>query len=709
MTGQTPRLWLCDLTYTQQTIASDVMPLAIGCIASYAAEHLSSEPEIRIFKYPEKLAEALSESPPPDLIGFSNYVWNHDLSSKFAAMVKKHFPQVVTVFGGPNYPTDAGEQEAFLRDVPMFDFYIIKEAERAFTLLVEALIDTGFDPSKISADLPSLHRIDENGIFRASNSVDRIMDLADIPSPYLTHRLDEFFDGRLLPLIQTNRGCPFQCTFCVEGVNYYSRVAKTRKSEKVRAELDYVGTRMARLRESHGGRGDMFIADSNFGMYKEDLETCRAIAASQEKHGFPEYINVATGKNQKHRILEAAKILNGALRLSGSVQSLDAEVLDNIERKNINPDELMELALNASDIGANSYSEIILGLPGDTKEKHFKTIHTIVESDFNNVYLFQLMLLPGTDLASAKSVEKWDMKTAYRALPRCYGYFECLGEEIVAAEIEQICIGNSSLPFSDYLECRRLHLIVNVFYNDAVFKEVLRLIELLGLSKYEWLTRILDEGSSERFTKLVDAFLGETKEELWHSRGELRAFCDQRDTAERFIAGDLGANLIFKYKTLALTQYSQELREIAERTITAMFVEHGVSDDAQRLASELIRFAHNRMTNILQDLDKTVVDVFTFDVTRFSAPGPLDAVETYALEAPQQFDFVLSAEQIKRVQDYMVIYGESLTGLSRLLSKVYVRKLFRTPQSGGPDASADANRDLSAGQGALTGLTEFLG
>ena len=66
-------------------------------------------------------------------------------------------------------------------------------------------------------------------------------------------------------------------------------------------------------------------------MYKQDLDTCRTLSLTQERYGWPEYINVATGKNKKERVLEASTILGGALRLSGSVQSLDKEVLGNIK------------------------------------------------------------------------------------------------------------------------------------------------------------------------------------------------------------------------------------------------------------------------------------------------------------------------------------------------------------------------------------------
>ena len=52
---------------------------------------------------------------------------------------------------------------------------------------------------------------------------ERTPDVDQIPSPWLTGILDEFFDGRLAPLLETNRGCPFTCTFCAHGTNWCTR------------------------------------------------------------------------------------------------------------------------------------------------------------------------------------------------------------------------------------------------------------------------------------------------------------------------------------------------------------------------------------------------------------------------------------------------------------------------------------------------------
>ncbi len=343
-TSDPPRIWFCDLTYTQQTIASDIMPVGVGGIAAYAESQLTQKIETRIFKHPEKLTQALEEDPPPHIIAFANYIWNRRLSAKFAGVIKDRLPGVVTIFGGPNYPRAPVEQEEFLRAHPMIDFYVQWEGEAAFAAIAGMLIEKNFDPALVPAYLPSIHRITPDGGFLAAPLGGRLRDLTEIPSPYLAGKMDEFFDGILLPIIQTKRGCPFTCTFCVEGGKYYSKVAKS-VFEKTDADIRYIAEKMSAANRDGKGRMDMHISDSNFGMFQDDLDVCRTISETREQYGFPVYINVATGKNHKERVLEAARILKGALRLAGSVQSLDEQVLANIKRKNIDEKGLMALAL----------------------------------------------------------------------------------------------------------------------------------------------------------------------------------------------------------------------------------------------------------------------------------------------------------------------------------------------------------------------------
>ena len=109
------KVWLIDPTYTQQQQSSYAMPSAIGGIATFTDKYVKNlKKPVRIFKYPETLADALRKEGPPDIIGFSNYVWNHELSRALAARIKAQSPKTITVIGGPNYPVETSEQESYL-------------------------------------------------------------------------------------------------------------------------------------------------------------------------------------------------------------------------------------------------------------------------------------------------------------------------------------------------------------------------------------------------------------------------------------------------------------------------------------------------------------------------------------------------------------------------------------------------------------------
>ena len=136
------KIWLADLTHTNEKIISDNIPYGIGCVASFAEKILEFKNPIKLFKYPSTLNEALKNDDVPNIIGFSNYVWNCELSLVFAKKIKEQYPEIIIVFGGPNYPLTKSEQKQFLINNPQIDFYIPKEGELAFTNLITFLINS---------------------------------------------------------------------------------------------------------------------------------------------------------------------------------------------------------------------------------------------------------------------------------------------------------------------------------------------------------------------------------------------------------------------------------------------------------------------------------------------------------------------------------------------------------------------------------------
>jgi hypothetical protein len=677
MVVQVPlRVWLADLTYTQQSVAAEIMPQAIGGIAAYAASQLDLRYPIRLFKYPEALAAALESEPLPDVLGFSHYIWNARLSLAFARRVKECHPGVVTVFGGPHYPVRPEEQARFLRDLgPAVTFYVDREGERPFTDLLAALAEGGGSPDPVHGTVAGVHSIAPDGTAHMPPPGPRLASLAEVPSPYVTGLMDEFFDGRLIPTIQTNRGCPFSCSFCVEGTRYYSKVAK-KVTDRVRDEIMYIGRKMVPLLADETARNELLITDSNFGMFAEDLETCDAIMESQDTYGWPRYIDLTTGKNKRDRVLEALGRTRGSMTLSGSVQSLDATVLSAVRRSNIDIQQLMEVALAAAEQGTGTYSEVILGLPEDSKVAHFATLDQLLRAGFDRLNMFQLALLPGSDMWSGDHRERYGMTTRFRVVPRCFGRYRVLGATVSAAEIDEVCVELPSLPFEDYLDCRRMNLFIAACYNDGTLGGIVQLLRAYGVSVFEWLRTMQELPMGPEVARVVRDFRTESASQLWDSPDELLAHAEAN--VDRYLAGEFGSNLLYTYRVRMLTVALDDVVDLAVRAAGMLLAEAAGAEDGLLgdFVRELGEFHRLRLSGVLSVSAAEPRDhVARFDVDRFlREPGP---VAGFRLPRAMRREFSLTPQQIATINGYLAQYGSTPWGVGRMLTKLYFPDLYR--------------------------------
>lgn len=678
----TVKVWLVDPTYTQQQISSEAIPSAIGGIATYAEEVLELKNSIRLFKYPEEFIKALSKYGFPDIIGFSNYIWNFQLSLSLARAVKKIKPSTIIVMGGPNYPVSLNEKEDFLRKYPEIDFYISGEGEKAFSYLISYLVKINLQKEDIIENIPSSQFIDKNNIAQLSEPIERIKDLSEIPSPYTSGKLDKFFDGKLQPTLQTTRGCPFGCTFCVEGESYYSKVNRN-SFDKIKSDLNYIGEKMKKSKEK-GGRNDLWLVDSNFGMYNQDIETCKIIAECQKKYEWPEYIQCDTGKNNKAKVLDAARLVNGAMRLSGAVQSLDENVLKNVKRSNISSDSLMQMAVEAADIDADSRSDIILGLPGESIETHFETLKTVINSGFSHVNTFQLMMLPGTELNDQSTRKKYQMGTKFRVLPRCFGKYKVFDEEIIAAEIEEICVKTDSLSFEDYIKCRKMHLLIHIYHNDGLFSTALKFLKQIEIPIFRWMEIMFNEEMKNEVKEFFDKFEADTRNELWDTKEELLNFVNKPGTIEKYISGQLGYNLLFVYRAIAMQKYIGFLKEFAMKSIRKLLNEYQKDNDENlRFLTEALEFDLCRSSNIFHNKSEIPTVKLNYNIQKFIEVESINP-NNLKLQEPETMKFLLDQEQEDIIERSINLYGDSDIGISRILTKVFVKKLLRKPVNATP-------------------------
>ena len=367
------------------------LPYSAGVIWSYSL----ADPAIRErFKVTEFLwrREAIEETADRlchnHMVAFSTYVWNHRYNYELARQIKARNPNTVILFGGPEPAiTDVN----IFRDNPFMDLIICYEGEITFKRVLEV-----FDTKNWESVAGLL--INRNGEAVKTEEAKRIESLEEVESPYLSGIFDQLIadhpEVTWQGTLETNRGCPYQCTFCDWGSLTYNKVKKF-KLERVFAELEWM---------AQHNFDWISITDANFGMYPErDGMIADKIIECQEKYGSPRTFSVAWAKNQKKEVIDIVKKLLDAKGfnqgLTLSVQSLDLDVLENIRRKNMEMNKLNEVFELCDQRNIPAYTELILGLPGETLETWKKNFYALYElNQHTGITTFQAQLLENAEM-----------------------------------------------------------------------------------------------------------------------------------------------------------------------------------------------------------------------------------------------------------------------------------------------------------------------
>lgn len=669
------RMYLGDLSHDTVGLATEVFPLNIGYIAAYAKQQLGDSIEVRLFKYSPKLEDAIAKDP-PDVLAMSNYPWCHNISMAMFEHLSACRPEAIRVMGGPNFPHAMDAQQRWLESRPLIDAYTYLDGEVPVANLLKLLCEVG-DLSRArdalrSRAVPGCAQLGHDGQLIEQPTPFRIKDLEEIPSPYLMGLMDTFFDGRLSPMIQTNRGCPFQCTFCADGSKLVSRVHQF-PVQRVRDEVMYIGERVPKNVKS------MHIADLNFGMYKRDAEVCEAIAEATKTFNFPLFIDTATGKNSKHRIIHAIEKLQGTLGMIMSVQSMTPEVLTNIKRDNIKLDQLIELKPAIKKANLPTSSEIILGLPGETKRSHLDSLGQLMEMEMDHVTPYTLMLLNGSEMATPEQRERWGFETKYRIIPRDFTKMNS-GKNVI--EVEEVVVATNTLPFEDYAECRMMALLLSILSCKG-FRATLKLMLQNGIPLIPLFERILatlrtteNETASVR---VLREFERETRDELWETQEELERFFEDDANFSGLIDGTHGKNLIQTYRARAVAYCFDEFADHLYDHVYPLFSEHGASAGLLAQLAQTEAFSRGRTHNLLgKDRLETVPETdLAYDFDAWIDDPDERPLSGFAWGNARRTRFGLSGEQYQVVEDSLNLFGHNDLGLGKVLIRINPNVLWR--------------------------------
>ena len=587
------------------------LPYSVGILWAYIQkfEHLKAAYELDyIIWRRDPLAETVEKLASNDVVAFSTYVWNKNYNYELARRIKEANPKCTLIFGGPEVPIT--KKDIFKR-YPFMDFVVKTEGEVILRNLLEAKAKgTPYDTIKGLLINSNLGLID-------TGDSERIQELDDIPSPYLTGVFDKLIaettDVEWNATLETNRGCPYSCTFCDWGSLTYNKVKKY-SLERVFAELEWMGKNKC---------GFVTITDANFGIFVErDNAIADKLLEVQNKYGYPSSFSITWAKDQKKevfdivfKLIKSPKFNQG---LTVSVQSMDLEVLEHIKRKNLNQHNIQSIFALCDKHNVPVYTEVILGLPGETPASWKKGVYNIIKAgNHTGINFLQAQLLENAEMnLLQKRLHKITSNPVYDYMSGSYRYDEL--EESV-----EVVNGTATMPSDAMIDCLLFNWFIQTFHVN-------------GLTTY--ISRFLHDYCKLEYSDFYDKLYKFLSSDEWFQReqAEVKNYYHNWMTQGRIKHPKIGGIEVHGWNLVhrtTLNIHADRKYEHVFNLIEHFLMEH-IDLDAT-VAEQLFKFQKNYVVNY-ENIDQfPITDSFDYDFLGYLQDGT-------ELEMPVQykFDFV---------------------------------------------------------------------
>lgn len=372
----------------------------------------------------------------PDVLGLSIYIWNIEIYKKLLSKLSLHNTKIV--IGGPEV---SYESSNFLGDYPV-DFIIKGEGEIAFNNLLKAIYSNQ-DYSSIS-----------NLIYLKDNKVTHtpLLEIADLDKLKLPYYFEE--DKPHIPnkisYIETSRGCPYKCSYCLSSLEKKVRFFDM---DKVKETIIYL--------MNHGSKTIKFL-DRTFNANKKTLELFDFIIKNNNHKTVFQF--EITGDVLDTKIIEhlndnAPKNL---FRFEIGIQSTNTETNLLVDRYQ----NTLKLFNNINLIQEKSiidlHLDLIAGLPKEDLLSFRKTFNEVFNLGAKELQLGFLKMLKGTKIRREASLYK-------------YIYSEKAPYEIQS---------NDSLSIENIKEIHLVEHMLDIYHNKGYFSENLHRYILSTPSPY---------------------------------------------------------------------------------------------------------------------------------------------------------------------------------------------------------------------------------
>ena len=293
----------------------------------------------------------------PDLVGITSNILTYKSALKIAKIAKEAHPKCLTVIGGPH--VSFWDQEA-LQECPHLDVVVRKEGENTLLELVQRL-----EAGKSFSDVLGTTCRKDGKIVK---NPDRpyIENLDELPFParhfWPIECLQKY--GTVIFEVVTSRGCVQWCSFCIE-VRTHGRKYRTRSPKNVVDELEF-------LHNTYGAKYFAFIDDAFTVDQRRAAEICEEIKKRKLKIKWA--CETRVDRVTKALLLEMKEA--GCADIWFGIESGSQRVLDTM-KKGISLEQTIKAFKWAKEVGIKPNPNVILGVPGETKETAWETIRFV--------------------------------------------------------------------------------------------------------------------------------------------------------------------------------------------------------------------------------------------------------------------------------------------------------------------------------------------